>query len=148
MQATLAMDVDPATGLPDLVIRGRTLALDVTPRTPAIVSLYADRRARPDDALPVDPAPLLQPDLLDPRRGWWGDALDPQGRRTGSRLWLLSRAKETEATRRRAELYAREALAWASPMGLAVAAAWIRRGVLQLSCAIGREQVVIERDIT
>ena len=42
------------------------------------------------------------PSAANPRRGWVGDALDGQGRRLGSLLWLLSREKQTEQTRLRA----------------------------------------------
>ncbi len=102
-----------------------------------VVSLFSDRRAAVDDPLP-DPAA--------DRRGWVGDALSPgatgaggaylSAARLGSRLWLLKREKQTEATRRRAEDYAREALAWLVEDGHATAidvtAAWVRRGVLAL----------------
>lgn len=148
MAVTIALQYDAARRRADLRLSGGTLALDATPQSPALVSLLADRRARPDDPLPMPEAPLLQPDMLDPRRGWCGDALDPEGRRTGSRLWLLQRAKETEATRRRAEDYAREALAWATPLGLSVTATWLRAGWLHLACRIGREEIAVERAVT
>ena len=121
----------------DLVWSGRDLALDRTVASPGIISLLCDRRARPDDTLPWDEGDRLAPGRLAPRRGWCGDALDERGRRIGSRLWLLHREKETEAVRRRAEAYAREALAWAEPMGLTVAAEWVRRGVLRVAMWIG-----------
>ncbi|KMQ72830.1 phage GP46 family protein [Marinobacter subterrani] len=73
-------------------------------RTAVALSLLSDRRARADDALP---------DGTTDRRGWWADALaDRQGDQFGSRLWLLSREKDLEEVRRRAEGYAREALQW------------------------------------
>ena len=80
---------------PDLVT-GRDL------ETAAIISLFTDRLANPDDRLP---------DPLDcDRRGWWADygADYP----IGSRLWLISREKQTEEVRLRAEEYCREALQW------------------------------------
>src|SRR4051812_44105846 len=134
MPAQLALSYDPVTRRADVAFPP---VLDTTPATPAIMSLLCDRRARPDDELPMPEAPVLEPDLLNPRRGWWGDALDAQGQRCGSRLWLLVRAKQTILTRRRAELYAREALAWASETGLAVAADWVRDGVLVYNCRFG-----------
>jgi phage gp46-like protein len=80
---------------PDLVT-GRDL------ETAAIISLFTDRLALPDDRLP-DPADA-------DRRGWWADygADYP----IGSRLWLISREKQTEDVRQRAEDYCREALQW------------------------------------
>lgn len=142
MPAHLALSYDPVTRRADVAFPP---VLDTTPATPAIMSLLCDRRARPDDTLPLEEAPVLQPDVLNPRRGWWADALDPEGQRCGSRLWLLIRAKQTERTRRLAELYAREALAWASPQGLTVAADWVRDGVLVYVCRFGSDQLVLER---
>lgn len=54
--------------------------------TAVILSLLCDARARDDDTLP---------DKGKDRRGWWADsvALEVDGDRTGSRLWLLSREK-------------------------------------------------------
>jgi len=73
-------------------------------RTAVALSLLSDRRARADDTLP---------DGTTDRRGWWADALaDRQGDQFGSRLWLLSREKDLEEVRRRAEGYARESLQW------------------------------------
>lgn len=80
---------------PDLVT-GRDL------ETAAIISLFTDRLALADDRLP-DPSDS-------DRRGWWADygADYP----IGSRIWLISREKQTEDVRQRAEEYCREALQW------------------------------------
>lgn len=73
-------------------------------RTAVALSLLSDRRARADDTIP---------DGTTDQRGWWADALaDRQGDQFGSRLWLLSREKDLEEVRRRAEGYARESLEW------------------------------------
>jgi phage gp46-like protein len=71
-------------------------------------SLFSDRRALPDDVIP---------DGTDDRRGWWGDTYADKP--IGSRLWLLDRAKRIPETLRRAEDYAREALAWLVEDGVA-----------------------------
>ncbi|MEY0256327.1 phage GP46 family protein [Morganella morganii] len=64
-----------------------------------IISLFTDRRAHNDD------------DYEDEhRRGWWADT-GTDGF-IGSRLWLLRRQKLTTKVARKAEDYAREALAW------------------------------------
>lgn len=76
--------------------------------TSVILSLFTDRQADPDDALP---------DRSRDRRGWWGDASARSP--IGSRLWLLSREKTTPGTRLRAIGYAREALAWMIEDGVA-----------------------------
>lgn len=113
-------------GFIDLGLGTRGLAFEDTLASAVIVSLLCERRAGFDDQLP-DALPttgLIPPD----RRGWWGDALDVDGYRVGSRLWLLKREKQTEETRRRAQFYAEEALQWIVDDGHAVtidvAAAW------------------------
>ncbi len=72
------------------------------------ISLFTHRTALDDDPLPGGPGSS--------RRGWWADheaaELYPGATPIGSRLWLLSREKQTEETRLRAEDYIREALAW------------------------------------
>lgn len=80
--------------------------LDVTHQIPTAVAvaLFTDRLAEADDPLPVEGGA---------RRGWWGDtdaAAIHGGWPIGSRLWLIVREKQTEATRRRAEDYIREAM--------------------------------------
>src|SRR5260364_214311 len=62
-----------------------------------MISLFTDRQARPDDVIP---------DGSTDARGWWGKP------NIGSRLWLLERAKATEATRQQARDYMTEALQW------------------------------------
>jgi phage gp46-like protein len=81
------------------LLRGNDLSTAIS------ISLFSDRRARPDDVTPTDP------------RGWWADALD--GQQIGSRLWLLDRARDLPATYKRAEDYAKEALAWLISNGIA-----------------------------
>jgi phage gp46-like protein len=112
---------------PDLVT-GRDL------ETAAIISLFTDRLANADDRLP-DPSDS-------DRRGWWADweAEYP----IGSRLWLLSREKQTEDVRQRAEHYCREALQWMLDDDVAdtveVTASWnpLAPGRLDVSVAISR----------
>lgn len=89
------------------------LDIDETPVTPMLISIGSDARAAIDDPLPagqewtnVDPGENL-------RRGWPCDALDPRGRRRGSKLWLLDRAFKTEETRLFAETALKTSLAWA-----------------------------------
>jgi phage gp46-like protein len=117
----IALAWDPAALAFDWALAGPDLLLEEGLRSAVAISLFSDALARPDDAIP---------DGTGDRRGWWGDlprdgqAPDP----IGSLLWLLAREKRTEQTRRRAEDYARAALAWMLADGLAVAvdvsAAW------------------------
>lgn len=67
-------------------------------------SLFTDRRA-PEG---------WRPDVTD-RRGWWGDAVAPEGEaieEDGSHLWLLKNEVATETIASQAQVYATEALAW------------------------------------
>jgi phage gp46-like protein len=96
--------------------------------TAVMLSLGTDRTAHDDDVPPDGGG----------RRGWWGDAYRKYP--LGSRLWLLSREKETELTRLRAEEYAREATAWMIREGIAaqieIAAIWSAAGRLELTIVI------------
>jgi phage gp46-like protein len=145
MTADLALSFDPQAQRIDLAIAAGNLAIDRTPVSAMLLSLLCDRRARIDDdyQAPADPA---HPPLLDPRRGWWADFLDPTQRRLGSRLWLLRRAKQTEATRRLAESAAAEGLADLERdrgLPMTVAARWTARGRLGLLASAGAAQVSV-----
>lgn len=88
----------------DIKRNGLLLATDETLETAVIISLFTDRRARPDHELPGQ---------NDSKRGWWGDALsDIEGDETGSWLWHLYREKATDETLNRAREYALDALQW------------------------------------
>ena len=92
MPRDLALSFDAASRRFDLVLdaAARNLALDATPASAMIMSVLCDRRARDDDDFP-SPADPATPPLLDPKRGWVADFIDPLGRRLGSRLWPLRR---------------------------------------------------------
>ncbi|PHM20929.1 MAG: hypothetical protein CK604_00520 [Curvibacter sp. PD_MW3] len=96
-----------------VVIDGRSFPLGLDGADPlvraVVVSLFTWRRANADDELPGDL-----------RMGWWGDsyATVPNDR-IGSRLWLLSRAKQVPETITRAREYAEEALKWLVDDGVA-----------------------------
>jgi phage gp46-like protein len=113
------------------------LAADHDLKTGVILSLFTDRRAQDDDALP-DPASS--------KRGWWGDAFGGAGqkRRLGSRLWLLAREKQLPEIVLRAREYAQEALQWLVDDGVAsrvvVTAEIVDIGVLGLGILIERER--------
>ena len=86
----------------DLVLAGDDLAADGGLRTAVLLSLLTDRRVAAGEL------PAGETD----RRGWWGDSLAADGDVIGSRLWLLAREAARPDVERRAEEYAREALAW------------------------------------
>lgn len=110
----------------DLVWTGSGIGLDATPRSALLLSLLADRRARPDDPVRLLAHDEAAPASLGLRGGAAGDAVDARGERTGSRLWLLRDAKETNQTRLSAERYAAEATAWMARRGIraTATAAW------------------------
>lgn len=128
----LCWDAEAATA--DLSLVDGDLATEAGLRTAVIVSLFTDRRARPDDRLPQEGGD---------RRGWWGDvAVGEADDEIGSRLWLLSREKQTLQVVARAREYAQEALGWMLRDRVAAAveveAEITRPGVLGLSVIITR----------
>lgn len=144
-----ALVYDPVTRRADLALGDDCdLLLDETALTPMLISLGTDRRAEPDDELPTGIDALNAATSFVSRRGWVGDALDRLGRKIGCRIWLLDRAKQTETTRRFAQFWAEEALAWAqSELGQAaeVSAEWVRPQLLGLRCKVDGQ--VVERNI-
>lgn len=92
----------------DYEVSAGSLASSHDIKTAVLISLFSDRRAEADDALPNPDGSL---------RGWWGDVLS--GRRIGSRLWLLGREKQLRSVVVRAKNYAEEALAWLVEDGVA-----------------------------
>ena len=94
--ADILISWDEAHSRGDFVLAGQTLETGKDLQTAILISLFSDRMARPDDSIP---------DGTDPR-GWWGDE------NIGSRLWLLSRAKQTQDTLQRAYDYIVESLQW------------------------------------
>lgn len=100
----VALTWSPETLTADLSLVDGDLTTDAGLRTAVIISLFTDRRARADDRLPQAGSD---------RRGWWGDVVARDSAdRIGSRLWLLSREKQTDQVVARAREYALEALAW------------------------------------
>jgi phage gp46-like protein len=144
----LALVYDPVTRRTDLAIGADgDLVIDETPVTPMLLSLGADRRALSDDELPAGRDAALNArstgsaeiDNLMARRGATQDGVDANGERTGSRLWLLDRAKENDLTLALVRAWAGEALDWVEDetgIPAEVDAAWLRRGVLALRCKV------------
>jgi phage gp46-like protein len=114
----------------DLVFDGQDLMLDDGLNTAILISLFSDRRAELTDELP---------DPNGGRRGWWGDALG-DGDKLGSRLWLLTRRKQTPETRQLFLDFTKEALEWLVTDGVAinveVEAQWKSQGFLAVSAVV------------
>ncbi|TAM50234.1 MAG: hypothetical protein EPN57_20660 [Paraburkholderia sp.] len=120
---SLIWDVDNSRG--DWQLSGPVLVTGNDLASATLISLFTDRTANPDDVIP---------DGTDDPRGWWGDL--GEDRPIGSRLWLLSRAKQTQETLNNAVDYAKEALEWFIDDGVAaridVFAQWVRTSFLGL----------------
>ena len=102
---------DAGTLALDFALDGADLATDEGLETAAAISLFTDRRAGRDDALPGGD---------DDRRGWWGDAFaGVEGDLIGSKLWLLGREKNLPEALNRARDYGAESLAWMVEDGIA-----------------------------
>lgn len=122
------------TATADLKLVGGDLEVDAGLTTAVTISLFTDRRARADDPLPQEGTD---------RRGWWGDVVaGEEADLIGSRLWLLSREKQTAQVIARAREYTQEALAWMLSDRVAsaieVTAQSMGPGILALSVFITR----------
>lgn len=102
---------DSKTGKTDVQIAdNRDLVQDQGFETAILVSIGTDRRALDEDVIP---------DGTENKRGWWGDVLNSDGDKIGSRRWLLYRSKLTDDTMNSLEEYDLEALQWMIDDGVA-----------------------------
>ncbi|HEY8337832.1 MAG TPA: phage GP46 family protein [Tardiphaga sp.] len=113
----------PALGRGDWVLSGADLQTGRDLVTAVLISIFTDRVAGNDDEIPDGSG--------DPR-GWWADADERYP--IGSRLWLLSRAKQTAETQARAQDYLTECVQWLIDDGVVasfdIETAWIATGSL------------------
>lgn len=120
------------TGSFDWVVSGADLASDGGLATAIVISLGTDARADEGDVIP---------DGSDDRRGFWAD--DAASGPTGSKLWLLARAKATDETLRRAHDYAAAALQWLVDDEVVarfdIAPEWTRPGLLGMRVVAHRD---------
>lgn len=126
------------------------LVIDETPIPAILLSVGLDRRAAPDDPLPDGRSRFLTPSSFSERRGAIADGINPFGERTGSKLWLLNRAKHTDTTRLMCEFWLAEALAWAEretgdPAEIEVE--WLRPGVLGYRVMIADSSVSLTKTL-
>jgi phage gp46-like protein len=104
----LVVAYDNARGDGDLVYQDGTLLEGASVETAALLSLFLDAPARPDDPVPEDAE----------RRGYWADAFGDEGDTWGSRLWICEHLGVSEAIAFAPEA-AEEALQWMVRTGLA-----------------------------
>lgn len=142
---------NPVELVGDYALAGNVLDTDRELVTAVAVSLFSDGLALVDDPLP-DETTRGAPGA---RRGWWGDheaEVIHDAPPIGSRLWLISREKQTEETRQRAEAYCREALAWLvdpryrAAESYTVRAYWFRFQMLGVEIEIirgGRQNIAV-----
>ena len=146
-----ALIYDPVRRRCDLAFENGDFQFDDGPVTPVLTAVFLDRRALPDDQVPDPTIQTYAPATLNARRGWAMDFLDPNGRPVGSRMWLLTRAKQSEPVRLAAESYLREALeplanARGWPMSLMVR--WIATGILAWRVTVGQVTLSINQQVT
>ncbi|WP_163371084.1 phage GP46 family protein [Endozoicomonas acroporae] len=121
--------IDLTQGI-DRALTSAGLAEDNGLETAVIISLFTDARAFPDDGLPPGADP----------RGVWSDSLTQTATPTGSRRWLLARAKQNNETLLKLVDYDRESLSWLLDSGLAsavnISAEWVANGVISEQISI------------
>lgn len=105
---TIFIDIEHGV---NYAIESMLLAQDDGLTTAVLLSLFTDRHAEPDDALPGGSE--------DPRGSWMDAFANEEGDRMGSRLWLLERAKLLPETVTRVREYCEEALEWMVRDGVA-----------------------------
>lgn len=101
-------DFATGTGAPQInveLLQVWAICTEDTLHTAVTISLFTDRRARADEALPYG---------VTDRRGWVGEEFvsDDAGDFWGSAFWLLFVTKATTDILERARFAAKEALAW------------------------------------
>lgn len=147
----IALLYDPQTRRCDLMIGDDgDLVIDETPITPVLLSVGLDRRAASDDPLPEGRTQLLVQSGIDARRGSAADALDPNGERIGSRLWLLDRAKVSETTRLLFLSWLAECVEWAkreTGVLTEIDAQWLNKETLSWRVQIDETSITGRRSV-
>jgi phage gp46-like protein len=144
----IALAYDPVRRGCDVVFNGTDFALDATPASAMLMSICVNRRANADDVLPWPVDDWANPNSFTARGGYPGDALDPNGQLTGSRMYLLGRALEDEETRQAAENYLAEACAWLESkrnLAVQITVRWVARQMLGFKVLAGKTMVQLQR---
>ena len=146
MPTDIALAWDASSRRFDVAVTNGDLVLDATPLTPMALAVLQDRRARSDDTLPAEAIDPAAPPSLRLRRGTALDAVTVTP--AGSRLWLLQRAKASEATRLLAVEAAGESLADIGATyarTVTIEAAYGPADRLNLTCRLGDSVLTVQR---
>lgn len=147
----IALAYDPVRRGCDVVFNGTDFALDATPASAMLMSVCADRRAKPDDSLPSPVDDWATPNSFTARRGYPGDALDPAGALTGSRMWLLERRLADEQTRVDAENYLAEACGWLETvrnLAVQITVRWVAPQILGFRVVAGNTALQLRKALS
>lgn len=93
---------DNLESIGDISITDSDLTHEDGLETAVFLSIFTDGRAENDDAI----------DDINDKRGWWGDDLETDGDKIGSKLWQLYRQKITTDTIAKLEEYIKDSLNW------------------------------------
>ncbi len=86
----------------DIGFQDNDLILEYGLESAVMLSLFIDQRAEDDDLL----------DDPEDKRGWWGDKLETDGDKIGSKLWLMERASTTQRNIAKIKEYIYDCLEW------------------------------------
>ena len=135
----------------DVVFTGTDFGLDYTPASAMLMSVCANRRAKPDDVVPTVVTNWATPQSFTARGGYPGDALDPTGALIGSRLWLVQRALADQQTLTDVQNYLAESLAWLESIrGFAVqiAVRWVAPQILRFRARAGNTVLQLQKAVS
>lgn len=122
---------DVGESCPDLIIENGDLKPDNGLETPALISLFSDRRVT------VEQLPPAEKD----RKGWWADLIsEPIEDLIGSRLWSIERSKVSDNTAIEIESMLNEAFQWMIDDGIA-ASIIVNAEIIGLNDAKGTIQI-------
>lgn len=126
---------DKKNSIFDLVLLDGDLALDQGLESSLLVSLFSDSLIDQDE-LPFQETKL---------RGWWADGVDETlNDSTGSKLWLLDRAKQNDENLTLAQTFAEQATQWllddVISSEIEVSTSYLESGVIEIDIDITKPQ--------
>ncbi len=101
MAIDISISYNNTLGEYDVKYEHGDIQTDRTMTTALLMSIFTDRRANDDDELPNE----------GDKGGWWGDLLEEDDTKKGSRLWLLKGRIDQQALNQAKE-YIKESIQW------------------------------------